>query len=364
MLNRFIKPFSVIFLVLSLFFNTKGWSQTYSTSTQYPYVLPIWGQKVQDRGMANQLQLPFGFNVNYVNAFVDLEITEFKLLAGNQDLTGIINAETLNFTQVNGTTNGVNFRADAWVLPFMNVYALFSTVKGGTEVSLQPAWKDGTGNIMLQLPEFSSKVDFDALAYGLGTTLVFGWNGYFSSVDMNYSRTDTDLLKEQIGYLTMSARLGHTFGLSKKNKDFFIGPYLGMMFRDFVGADGSGGQINFNEVFPELDATFNQRIEGKIAANQELIDDPGTSIPERLKLQAQNQALHTIQDTVNDSGLFSTQIDYFIRKELIQTITFQFGFNLQFNKHWMLRGEYGVADSQRFLMTGLQYRFGVKKKGL
>lgn len=328
----------------------------------YPYVLPVWGQKVQERGMADQMQLPFGLNVNYVNAFVDLEITEFQLLAGNTDFTGIINAETLNFKQVNGTTNGANFRADAWVLPFLNIYTLFSVVKGGTNVSLQPTWKDGTGEIMLQLPEFSSEVDFDALAYGVGTTMVFGWNRYFSSVDINYSRTDTDLLKDQIGYLTLSARLGHSFKLSKRKKDMFIAPYLGMMYRDFVGADGSSGQINFNEVFPELDATFNERINAKIEANQELIDNPTTPPGQKIKLQAQNQALNTIQERVNNSGIFNSEFSYFIKKELVQSITFQFGFNFQLNKHWMLRGEYGVADSQRFLMTGLQYRFGIKKR--
>ncbi|WP_053990148.1 hypothetical protein [Mangrovimonas sp. TPBH4] len=329
----------------------------------YPYVLPAWGQKVQERGFADQMQLPFGLNINYVNAFVDLEITEFELLLGNNtDLTGIINTETLNFQEVSGTTNGVNFRADAWVLPFLNIYALFSTVKGGTNVSLQPTWKDSTGEIMLQLPQFSSEVKFDALAYGVGTTLVFGWNRYFSSIDLNYSRTDTDLLKEQIGYLTLSARLGHSFRLSHRKKDMFIAPYLGMMYRDFVGSDGSSGQINLHEVFPDLDATFNERITNKIAANQELIDNPTTPPAQKLKLQAQNQALNTIQERVNDSGVFTTSFNYFIRKELIQSITFQFGFNFQLNKHWMLRGEYGVADSQRFLMTGLQYRFGIKKR--
>lgn len=353
----------IILSLALLYLPLKSYAQTLQDSIAYPYVLPIWGDKVAERGMADKLQLPFGLNVNYVNAFVDLEITEFELLLGGRDVSGIINAETLNFQEVSGTTNGVNFRADAWILPFMNVYALVSKVAGGTNVALQPTWKDGTGEIMLQLPKFSSSVDFDALAYGLGTTLVFGWNGYFSSVDMNYSVTDTDLLKEQIGYLTMSGRLGHTFGLSKKNKDFFIGPYIGMMYRDFVGADGSSGSINFNEVFPELDATFNQKVDDKIASNEDLINDPSTPPVQKLKLQAQNQALTTIQDGVNDSGLFSTKIEYFIRKELIQTITFQFGFNLQINKNWMLRGEYGVADSQRFLLTGLQYRFGVKKRG-
>lgn len=334
-------------------------------STTYPYVLPVWGQKVQDKGFADQLQLPFGLNVNYVNAYLDMLITDFDLKIGGKDFSGVVNLETLNFQEVSATTNGLSFRADAWVLPFLNVYGLFSSVIGGTNVVLQPTWKDATGEVILQLSEFSSRVNFNALAYGAGTTLVFGWDGYFSSIDMNYSRTETELLEDQVGYLTLSARGGHRFFINKTNKNLFIAPYVGAMYRNFVGSRGSNGSINLDEVFPELQGTFNEKVDGKIADNQNRIDEINKPLdPESIKLQAQNQALQTIEQRVNESGVFSTEIDYFIKKELVQTITFQFGFNLQINKNWMVRGEYGVADSQRFLMSGVQYRFGVKKKGL
>lgn len=331
-------------------------------TTSFPYILPVWGDKVQERGMADQLQLPFGVNVNYVNSYMELEISQFELLVGGKDVSGVLNTETLNFTGVSATTNGVNFRADAWVLPFLNAYGLFSVVNGGTNVSLQPTWKDATGEVVLELPEFSSNVEFNALAYGIGATVVYGWNSYFSTIDANYSRTDTELLEDQVGYITLSGRMGYKIKLKDKNKDFFLAPYVGFMYRDFVGARGSNGQINLNDVFPDLDETFNRKVDDKIAANEDLINDPETSTAEKIKLQAQNQSIQTISEKVNDSGIFTTEINYFIQKELIQTITFQFGFNLQLSKSLMLRGEYGVADSQRFLMTGFQYRFGVKKK--
>ncbi|SHJ45629.1 hypothetical protein SAMN04488028_101180 [Reichenbachiella agariperforans] len=366
-----IKPILLVLtslVCLSLFmFDVQAQSIT-ADSTKYPYVLPIWGQKAQDRGFADQLQLPFGLNVNYVNAYMDLAITEFGLTIGGQDLSGIVNTETLNFTSVNATTNGLNYRADAWILPFVNVYALLSTVTGGTDVSLQPTWKNSVGETILQLPEFSSSVEFDALAYGIGTTFIFGWEGYFLSTDVNISRTDTELLENQVGYLTLSARAGHRFFLNKNNRDLFVAPYAGIMYRNFIGSKGNNGSINFDEVFPGLQESFDTRVEDKIETNQDEIDvlsaNPIANADEIAKLKAENLALNTIKTTVDDSGLFSTEIDYFIRKDLIQTITFQFGFNLQINKHWMLRGEYGVSDSQRFLMTGIQYRFGVRKRGM
>jgi hypothetical protein len=73
-------------------------------------------------------------------------------------------------------------------------------------------------------------------------------------------------------------------------------------------------------------------------------------------------ALQEIQSKVNESGAFSSSINYTIKKDMIQTRTFQFGFNLQLNKHFMFRGEYGISGSQKFILTGLQYRFGIKRK--
>tara|TARA_B110001454_G_C12673583_1_gene414842 strand:+ start:169 stop:1257 length:1089 start_codon:yes stop_codon:yes gene_type:complete len=355
-------------IIILLMFNISSWSQNLTINDsivekKYPYRLPIWGQKAYDKGYGDQMQLPLGFNVNYVNAFIDMEITEFTLNVDGFDLGDIINSETLNFTDVSATTNGVNFRGDLWLFPFMNVYGLFSKVKGGTNVSLQPTWKDGLGEILLQLPEFSASVDFDAIAYGFGSTFVFGYQNYFLSTDINYSATKTELLDNQVGIFCLSLRLGRKFNLSKKNPDLNLAGYVGVMNRDFIGADGSSGSIKFNEIFPDLDATFNEQITEKISNNTDIINglNPILNSDEIIKLKAKNLALERIQTSVNESEAFSKSINYSIKKEMIQTYTFQFGFNLQLNKHWMFRGEYGVSDSQRFIMTGLQYRFGLLK---
>lgn len=330
----------------------------------YPYKLPIWGQKAYEKGYGDQLQLPLGVNINYVYAYIDMKISEFTLNIGDYDLSDILNIETLNFTEVSATSSGLNYRADAWVFPFMNVYGLFSKISGGTNVRLQPTWKDSLGNIILQLPEFGASVDFDAIAYGVGTTLVFGYQNYFLSTDINYSATDTELLDNQVGVMNLSARLGYKFDLSRKNPDFFLAAYVGIMNRDFVGAKGSSGSIQFNEVFPNIDTVFNDRIDTRVAENNEKIDNlnPITDAGEIVKLKAQNLALEEIQTRVNDSEAFSSSINYFIKKDMIQTRTVQFGFNLQLNKHFMFRGEYGISGSQKFILTGLQYRFGIKNK--
>ncbi len=238
MVNTFIakKIKLIVCILLTSFFSFGQIEMKKDTipDKTYPYKLPIWGQKAFDKGYGDQLQLPLGVNINYVYANIDMKITEFTLNIGDYDLSDIINIETLNFTEVSANSSGLNYRADAWIFPFMNVYGLFSKISRWTSVRLQPTWKDSLGNVILQLPEFGATVDFDAIAYGAGTTLVFGYQNYFLSTDINNSATDTELLDNQVGVLNLSTRLGYKFDLSRNNPDFFLAAYIGIMNRDFV----------------------------------------------------------------------------------------------------------------------------------
>jgi hypothetical protein len=108
-----------------------------TVTKDWPHVLPIWGEKVTDLNI--QLQLPLGFNVNYVFNQMSLELTEFSMnFYDGENLDDIINPEALNFTETVATTNGVNVRADAWILPFVDVYGIYSKNQGSTKVSFQP----------------------------------------------------------------------------------------------------------------------------------------------------------------------------------------------------------------------------------
>ena len=65
---------------------------------------------------------------------------------------------------------------------------------------------------------------------------------------------------------------------------------------------------------------------------------------------------------MDESGVYETEIRKEKKKDLIYPWTFEFGFNWEVNKHWMVRGEYGISQYQRLLLTGVNYRFGIKKR--
>ena len=327
----------------------------------YPYALPIWGQKVADRNI--ELQLPFGFNVNYVYNQMTLELTEFSMnFFDGENLDDIINPETLNFTETVATANGVNVRADAWILPFLNFYGLYSRNQGSTKVSFQPQVTENglgpNGNIKeirtLENPIDVPEVTFATNTFGIGATGVYGWKDYFINADGNITWTSSDLLEQTVTFFVGSARIGRRITF---RNDMKLSIYLGAMYRNFLNKENNTGSL----AVPELDESMIQAIDGLTEINSEQIEfweslpDATPGKDEKLtELYARDERLTGAKDRVENSDA----INYSIKKEIVNNWSTQIGFNFEISKHWMYRAEYGYHADQKFFMTGLQYRFG------
>lgn len=346
--------------VLPLFAQVQDTSKAYD----YPYSMPIWGQKAADRGI--KLQLPYGFNVNYVFNQMELEISRFGMTVGSDPLSPIndalnkyVNSETLNFKKTEAITNGMNFRADVWLFPFWNVYGLFSSSVGSTGVSLQPTWYDDSGDLVLALPEFSTVVEFSANTVGIGSTFAYGIDDHFFSVDANYTQSYSEILTEPAQFMVVSARVGER--LDFKN-DMKLALYVGGMWRGFVESDGNFGAVTFEEVFPEIGSRVFPAIDAKLESNNQkiaAISPPSrpSDVAELAKLEAQNVILGEI-DAAFESA-FSQDINYEIEKDIVNNWSVQFGFNFEINEKLAFRGEFGKGTGNSFVLTGIQYRFGL-----
>lgn len=334
-----------------------------STSVKkvYPHVLPVWGQKITDLNI--DLQLPLGLNVNYVFNQMSLELTEFSMnFYDGENLDDIINPESLNFTETVATTNGVNIRADAWILPFWNFYGLYSKNQGSTKVSFQPQVVENNlgpnENLMeirtLEEPIDVPKVNFSTNSFGIGSTIVYGWDDYFVSADGNVTWTSSDLLAETVTFFVGSGRIGRRIAFRNNMK---LSVYIGAMFREFVNKGNNTGSL----VVPELDEAMTKAIDGFSAINNEQIvlweslPDATPGKDEKLtELYARDERLVYAKDRVESSDA----VNYSIKKELIENWSTQIGFNFEISAHWMYRAELGYRADQKFLMSGLQYRFG------
>lgn len=403
-MNKLKNALSIAFLFFTIFSISTTVAQeqvdvpTDSVIEPYPYKLPIWGAKAWERGI--KIPKPLGINGMYVRTDIDLAVTDFALTINdgtgpvNDWLLSTLNVNTLNFTEVNAYFNGLNFRPDFYILPFMNVYGIITTGNGATEAKLAPQIPYGEGEI-LQLPEFGSKVEFTAEAYGLGTTLFapFGKRSWIS-VDGNYSWTVTELLEDNVGVVTLSGRLGSKWNFKKKSGGF-ITAYIGFMYRNFTNSDGSLGQINLDEVFPEIGQNIYGGIDTRmtenslrmdsnnvnIGANNDRIDEiealpPAQQIPlagekrsleakntaleyHNVLLQSKNDGLSALETRIVESGVFETQINYYVKKEMVQAWTFEFGVSIEIIDNLGLRSELGISDSQKLILAGAYYRFGL-----
>lgn len=329
----------------------------------YPYSMPIWGQKAADRGI--KLQKPFGFNINYVFNQMELGIDNFGMTVGDDPNSGIneiiaeyITLETLNFKKTEAITNGMNVRADVWVLPVLNLYALYSINSGSTGVTLQPRWFDENGNLVLALPEFTSTVEFNANSIGVGATAVYGIDDYFVSVDANYTQSYSEILKDPAQFVVASARVGHRM---RFKSDIKMAVYVGGMWRGFVESEGNLGQITLDQAFPEIGGRVFPEIDRRIEYNNALIAELDPNKPaDKIQieiLETKNQALTDIGTGLEN--LIATDINYNIKKDIINNWSVQFGFNLELSDDWTVRGEYGKGTGNSFVLTGIQYRFGL-----
>ena len=326
----------------------------------WKYKLPIWGQKVTDKNI--QLQKPFGLNVNYVANELQLALTEFSMnFYDGQNLDEFINPQTLNFTETIATTNGVNVRADAWILPFLNFYGLYSRNQGSTKVSFQPQVIEyglGQNGNLKQITTLENaisvpKVLFDTNSFGVGSTLVYGWSNYFISLDGNMTWTTSDLLEETVKFFVGSARIGRRVTFPN---DMKLAVYIGVMYREFVDKQNNTGSLGV----PELDEGISQAIDGLTAITDARIEllESLPSTPEREKEIADLYIRKDKLDNAGDRIENGDAINYRIKKEIIDNWSTQVGFNFEINDSWMYRGELGYSAYSRFFMTGLQYRFG------
>ena len=358
-------------LIIALSISLAGFSQsgiqfpksdTTSVNKVYPYVLPFWGQKLTDRNI--DFQLPFGFNVNYVYNQMSMELTHFSMnFYDGENLDDILNPETLNFKETIARTSGVNVRADVWILPFLNIYGIYSKNTGSTQVSFQPQVIEhglgANGNIKeittLENPIELDPVYFTSNTWGIGASAVYGWDNYFINTDGNFTFSTSDLIEETVKFFVGSARLGRRITF---RNDMKLSLYFGAMYRNFVDKEVNTGSLGV----PELDEAMTKAVDGLMGITQEKIDfweglpDATPGKDDALKdLNAKQTNLNSAKNKIENANA----INYSIKKEILSNWSTQIGFNFEISKNWMVRGEYGYRDGQKFFMTGIQYRFGL-----
>lgn len=189
-----------------------------ATTTDVQAGLPIGGDEARARGL--ELPLPFGISWYHMDQEQPFKVNDLQVTAFGSPVPGVM-IKDLENSDVSD-----NLRLDAWLFPFLDVYALLGkTDSKTTGTAVVPAGAFGPGSPAQMIP-FAQKYHGDTL--GLGITLVYGYQNLFASLDMNHTETDIDISSDDAKATVFNPRVGW----NGQRGGFKGSLWLGAMYQD------------------------------------------------------------------------------------------------------------------------------------
>lgn len=333
-------------------------------TSEYPYVLPIWGEKATKKGF----QLPYsaGVSVNYFWSKSDLLIENLRVGFNNGPMFNL--DEVVRFNDASATAAAITVRPDVWLLPFLNIYGIFG--KSHLETNIGAGiWVPDGNNSWSEVANFKTKANFDAVSMGLGITPTIGVAGGWFALDMNMMWTDIPELDKPAFSYVFGPRFGKSFKLNKPESNIAV--WVGA-FRVHINGQTTGN-IKLSDIF-SLDNAQEKVDNGleAVAQKQESVDtwwEGLTPIQQAnpaniARHAAANRALETAGNFLNGldgalSTASSSTVQYGLHKSPKDMWNFIIGSQYQFNRHYMFRAEVGFLGSRTQVLGSLQYRFGL-----
>jgi len=179
----------------------------------WDHPLPFFGQAVTELGF--ELPLPFGVSLVPATFEQDLILRDLSLgLQGEADRP----IEAVNFQNPSVRNTALQLKFDAWLFPFMNVFATVGRVDGRATVPLTVLGSDllpeqcGRPLTAPDLCELelsaTAKPNYEGTNWSIGTTLAMGWQQFFVVLPIVYAVSDIDILDTDVDALNVSPRLG------------------------------------------------------------------------------------------------------------------------------------------------------------
>lgn len=238
---------NTLILLVVIFLSVQTYSQVYTDKivgkkneaiidslkvAEYPYSLPIWGEKATQKGY----QLPYsaGLSVNYF--WQESSIVIDNLYVGFNNWPQYNLDQIIRFNSSVTSANALNVRPDIWLFPFLNVYGILGKVNTSTAINAG-LWVPDADNNWSEVLTFGSKANFDGTAFGLGMTPTIGIGGGWLALDMNVAWTDLEGLEKPAQSFIFGPRMGKTFKLNKPESNMTV--WVGA-FRVHLKSETSG----------------------------------------------------------------------------------------------------------------------------
>jgi len=284
---------------------------------EWDHMFPIWGKKLAARGIT--FPKPWGVGVNYAYANQLVEITDMEVAVND---SGFVNLDdVIVFDSVRSQVHATNLRADLWVFPFLNVYALGNyIVESQTDTSISEPFS------------FTAGAKQPGVGGGFGTTVAFGFAGFFGTFDINFTWNKMEKLADPVSTVLFTPRVGRNFGqVGPINLTMWVGA-----MRQQIGSS-TLGSIRLREAIPEPTDEFVDQV-------TDWYDGLGP-------LQ---QA--TFERIVQGLQGVDPEIHYRMNKHLATPWNMTIGTDIGLTEDFFVRMEVGFIGRTQFI-GGINYRF-------
>ena len=164
---------------------------------------------MKDLAGDTELPRPWGISIDFYTMDQDYDIKDLQFVLPGIGVT--------DPSQIQVTNEVMHFdiQADVWLFPFLNVFGLIGKVDIETTVDFSNVEITGLPFNLGKLP-----VPIDGTVYGLGFTLAYGTQNWFTTVTTTYTETSTSgTLSSSVESLSVQPRIG----LLRDNWRFWVG---------------------------------------------------------------------------------------------------------------------------------------------
>jgi hypothetical protein len=319
--DRWLATSSAVFVTVPdveppsiLSFPVKRTGPTPVKGREWDRPLPFLAQKVIDLGY--DLPRPFGISIIPVVMRQDMTLDDLAVSVNGGPTADI---DFVNFATPSVDSNTLQFKLDAWLFPFMNVYASVGLLDGGASVPVIIQGADlmnflGLGarcdggllepNMCQRTLAAEVKPDYSGESYTVGFALATGWEKMFVAIPASHSWTKLNDGKEAEAFLA-SPRIGVTSDIGSWG---IMSTYMGATY---------------------LDST--NKVTGRVT-----FDTSDSGVPE-------------LGDT--------TTIDYNVNQSNKDKWNYLIGFNWNISRKWSAMAETGFGGSRSNFICSFNYRF-------
>jgi len=153
--------------------------------TEKPPLLPFLGEEARKRGI--ELPAPFGIGLVYYHLDRAIQIDDVRI-----GRNGSAPASVSDFAQLGSSSrvDNANVKADLWLLPFFNVYAIAGYIWNQSETTIDATLPPLLPGGSPRERTLTVPTEMTGTVGGLGMTLAGGYGPLFFAADVNAARAD------------------------------------------------------------------------------------------------------------------------------------------------------------------------------